>query len=186
MHKYLPWIATALILGGCGDHIDPRAVFDLAVNPADFPNSRSRWPAEEPITVECWEDGRLFRSSLSVITLRTDDGLRYAFTTALSPRVLEAVDVASVRQAQQVFPAPPLPALPQTRLLPPLQPGATREERRTRQREEARQQRLRQEYEIRRQEYEIRRLRTGGGSSLYRAVQRAAMEACTRNYVGSP
>lgn len=101
--------ATVAACGTNGNGDSPVATYNIAVDPADFPESENHWPVGEPIAVECWN--RTGRPEPSVITLRTAAGERYAFTTALSPVVLRSTD--SVRQVRRLFPPAPQPDEPQ-------------------------------------------------------------------------
>ena len=159
-------LAVVLLLAGCASESDDprgiRATFDLAISPADFPESESQWPEGEPITVECWgEESRTWVSALSAITLVIYAGTRYAFTTSLSPVVLRAGG-ASIRQVDNVFPGPELQSEPE------LPPATTPLELIQRHNEESRR-RLRAMNRARNRPHL---------SELYKAVEGAAKAAC--------
>ena len=88
--------------GGVSGVIGPRT-HALAVDPADYPHSESRWPDGQPITVECWGDAK-HRSGLvrGAVTFRTRTGERYGWTAELSPEVLR--NAPGVSSVNRVFP----------------------------------------------------------------------------------
>ena len=101
-------VAVVLVVAGfmgCGRAsrvVGPRT-FVLAVDPADYPHSESRWPDGQSITVECWGDAThthgLDRGS---VTFRTRTGERYGWTAELSPQVLR--NAPGVSPVSHVFP----------------------------------------------------------------------------------
>lgn len=152
----------------------PRAIFNLAVHPADFPESESRWPAGEPITAECWGPPGVNPNrdySLSFITLITNAGARYTFTTSLPAVVLRVVS-ASIRRVDSVFPGPEVQPPPVTTQRPGAGPLDAR-------REGAPGEALRR-YAERLDESYARLFGNGRPhlSELYKAVEGAALAAC--------